>query len=210
MMLTKPCKKCLTQKPLSDFHNHPKTTDRKTTECKSCASARLKIRYQNNGDEIRKRVSARRIANREEVNANLREYYRENADALKAQKKERYKKNPKRYQAETRRVKLFSEYGLTIEQYDLMVIKQAGRCAICAGPPVHNKRLTVDHSHSNGTVRGLLCSECNSGLGFFKDSIIILERALKYLQRDRTNQRGSLQDTIKAFLRADKIRKKAA
>jgi hypothetical protein len=209
-MLTKLCKKCKVQKPLSDFHNHPSTSDRKTIECKTCASARLKIRYQINGEEIRKRVSARRVANRETTNAKLREYYKENADTLKAQKKERYRKNPKRYQAETRRVKLFSGYGLTLEQYDLMVVKQAGRCAICAGPPVHNKRLTVDHDHSDGTVRGLLCSECNSGLGFFKDSVLILERALKYIQRDRTNQRGSLESVIKALLRADKTRKKAA
>jgi hypothetical protein len=126
-----------------------------------------------------------KIANRDAVNANQRRYYRENSDTLKAKKKIRYSENPLKFQKRTRAAKLKFEYGLTAGKYDMMVMLQAGRCAICAGPPVNHKRLVVDHCHVSGTVRGLLCHNCNVALGLFKDNAVIVERALKYLQRPR-------------------------
>jgi superfamily II DNA helicase RecQ len=94
-----------------------------------------------------------------------------------------YKKrrsHPK-YDAIRRKHKL-KTYGLTVEQYKEMFDKQLGKCAICR---VHQielpKELSVDHSHVTGKVRGLLCSNCNFGLGYFKDSIERLQEAVTYL-----------------------------
>jgi Recombination endonuclease VII len=56
-------------------------------------------------------------------------------------------------------------YGLTVEQWDQMLIEQAGRCAICNEPM---KSPHVDHSHTTGAVRGLLCLRCNTMLGHFE------------------------------------------
>ena len=57
--------------------------------------------------------------------------------------------------------------------------KQLGQisCQICGG----KQRLSIDHDHKTGLVRGLLCSPCNAGLGFFKDNIKTMENAIKYL-----------------------------
>ena len=79
--------------------------------------------------------------------------------------------------------KLESQYGITVEQYNQMLENQNYCCAICGTEPV-NRRLSVDHDHITGQVRGLLCPKCNMGLGCFRDEIPRLERASQYLHSD--------------------------
>jgi Recombination endonuclease VII len=69
-------------------------------------------------------------------------------------------------------------YNLTLEDYDLMYSRQNGLCAVCLQ---FFKVLYVDHSHDTEEIRGLLCRNCNLGLGFLKDSIDILQQAIEYL-----------------------------
>ena len=74
-------------------------------------------------------------------------------------------------------LKLKSNYGLTIDQYEQMVVAQDGRCRIC-----HKEtKLHVDHDHSTGLVRALLCNGCNRGLGYFNENIEALKNAAAYL-----------------------------
>ena len=82
--------------------------------------------------------------------------------------------------------RLETAYGITIEQYEQMVIEHAGQCAICGGigfELVKGQKLllVIDHDHSTGAVRGLLCHNCNRGLGLFQDSSKNLEYAVRYL-----------------------------
>lgn len=73
--------------------------------------------------------------------------------------------------------------GCTPEQYDELYIKQKGCCAICGKhASEQSKALSADHCHTTQKVRGLLCMSCNTGLGFFKDSIYLLQEAQKYLE----------------------------
>lgn len=69
-------------------------------------------------------------------------------------------------------------YGVTPQKYKSMLLFQEGKCAICGDS---QKRLCVDHDHYTKKVRSLLCHRCNVLLGFAKDSVGILERAVKYL-----------------------------
>lgn len=71
-------------------------------------------------------------------------------------------------------------YGITLAQYNEMLIAQDGRCAICGAVTA---RLLVDHCHTTGKVRGLLCGPCNTGLGLFRDSVGALTKAVQYLKR---------------------------
>jgi len=81
--------------------------------------------------------------------------------------------------------------GCTSEQYQKLVELQNGKCAICGTVEGHRSRygkrckLSVDHDHTNGIVRGLLCNNCNRGLGRFKDSVSHLEAAVRYLKREQ-------------------------
>ena len=78
--------------------------------------------------------------------------------------------------------RLQREYGITNKDYEVMVENQNGFCAICKTKP--KTLLCVDHNHKTGEVRGLLCNDCNSGIGFLKDNISILESAIEYLRKE--------------------------
>lgn len=81
---------------------------------------------------------------------------------------------------------LMRNYGIDLRRYELMLKAQKDKCAICRGVGFrmaehHKMMLVVDHCHETGTVRGLLCHNCNRGLGLFKDSAQALRRAQSYL-----------------------------
>lgn len=96
-----------------------------------------------------------------------------------AQSPEKRRAAPEKRAAYARKAK----YGITNAEYQALAIKQQGLCAICGGPPTKKRlSLAVDHCHSTGIIRGLLCDLCNRGLGQFKDSIELLEKALRYLR----------------------------
>lgn len=75
---------------------------------------------------------------------------------------------------------LQNRYGITLQQYTTLLEKQGGLCAICGKEDLI--RLCVDHDHKTGIVRGLLCGNCNQGLGKFKDSLELLIQAIDYLE----------------------------
>jgi hypothetical protein len=93
-----------------------------------------------------------------------------------------------------RESRLKQEYGLTNEGYDAILKSQFGLCAICGKEQADKRghRLHVDHCHKTGQVRGLLCSNCNQGIGKFQDKIEFLESAVQYLRRYKQDETTSL------------------
>jgi Autographiviridae endonuclease VII len=75
------------------------------------------------------------------------------------------------------------KYGMTIEDYEVMLKKQGGRCALCRRK-AGKRRLAVDHCHRTNRVRGLLCAPCNMGIGCFGDDPDLLGRVIAYLTYD--------------------------
>jgi transcription elongation factor Elf1 len=76
-------------------------------------------------------------------------------------------------------------FGIKQEDYEQMLLKQNHKCLIC-GKKHENKRyerLYVDHDHETGKIRGLLCSDCNVGLGKFKDDKNLLQNAINYVNK---------------------------
>lgn len=90
------------------------------------------------------------------------------------------------------RSKTLSLYKITKEQYDRLHEESNGLCAICnqPQPPGRFKRLCVDHDHETMKIRGLLCTNCNTGLGKFKDSFVLLESAADYVKKDLYKERS--------------------
>ena len=78
----------------------------------------------------------------------------------------------------TSRLKL--SHSFTIKDYNHLFLKQGGVCAICK--KTENKRLSIDHDHETGIVRGLLCSNCNLGIGKLFDNVEYLQSAILYLK----------------------------
>lgn len=88
-------------------------------------------------------------------------------------------RNRERLKKQMRAGHLRRRYGLTVEQYNEMVITQHGVCWIC----YIKKPLFIDHNHTSGRVRGLLCDECNKGLGHFRENKDHLLAAIHYLEK---------------------------
>ncbi len=74
---------------------------------------------------------------------------------------------------------LGKKYGLTVEQRDLMAVRQGHACAICGEP----KPLCVDHNHTTGVVRDLLCRMCNLMLGYIEARPHLITSCQKYLEK---------------------------
>jgi len=83
-----------------------------------------------------------------------------------------------------KRNNLMAKFRLSLEDYNKMFDDQKGCCAICE---THQSKLSrslaVDHSHTDGHIRALLCQQCNTALGKFKDSVDMLEKAVGYLEK---------------------------
>ena len=82
--------------------------------------------------------------------------------------------------------KLRITYRMTVEEYEALLLQQDGRCAICRKLETSKfkntiKRLSVDHCHETGQVRGLLCQRCNFAIGQFEDDWLLLDNAIEYL-----------------------------
>jgi len=99
---------------------------------------------------------------------------------LIAANKARREANPAKVIAADRRKRLRHRYGINPEDYDAMVARQDGLCAVCRRRPI--TRLCVDHSHDTRMLRSLLCRGCNAGLGHFEDNPDFLRAGADYVE----------------------------
>jgi hypothetical protein len=94
--------------------------------------------------------------------------------------------NPGRTVSQKRKLSL-ARYGLTPDEYNAMLDRQGGVCAVCGAAArrahARDMRLVVDHHHETGQVRGLLCHRCNRAIGLLADDPVLMRRAIGYLLR---------------------------
>jgi hypothetical protein len=125
------------------------------------------------------RAKAYREANSESVRLQKAVWYYRNQAQLAERQRAAYAENPEKYKL--RRIQ--SVYGMSALQFQALWAKQEGLCAICIGALQPGKKCHIDHCHKTGAVRGLLCSNCNTGLGHFRDDASRLLSALDYLRK---------------------------
>ena len=159
-VMEKACPMCLVNKAFCEFD-----TD---TRCKSglfpiCTTCRISVENAKN-EKIRQREAAKR-----ERRAAIDSYWVTRRSIVQESS------------TEATRRRTMKKYGLTLEDFDLMLIDQEYKCAICFCSVERNP--VLDHCHSTGRVRGILCRSCNSLLGFAKDDISILLSAMDYLSK---------------------------
>ncbi len=153
---------------------------------------------------LKQSVDKYRAKNRSKINMYNLEWYHKNKTKISKRRKENYalksnstrklrelkraevklwrsRQTPERLYAIDRRAQLKRNYGITVEQYEQMFKHQRGCCAICKKKPKKGRMLCVDHNHSTGVVRGLLCDLCNTFLGRINESQKCIKNILKYL-----------------------------
>jgi hypothetical protein len=105
------------------------------------------------------------------------------------EKRRRYQRNYRiNNQRSVHNTVLKKFYGISVDEYEAMLKAQDGVCRICGSDKTSvdpntkkYRRMSVDHCHATGKVRGLLCCDCNRGLGYFKDNPVLLHAAIDYL-----------------------------
>lgn len=142
----KTCNKCGKTKDSEEFFRDAGISDGRSTICKEC-------KYAN--------VSKWREKNRDQYNATMRAYNKQNYGRLRLQR-----------------------YKLTEAEYSKMLHDQKGLCAMCSSPPPAGKKLVIDHEHKTGKVRGLLCYGCNRILHVF-DTEEKLKAAYAFLKKSK-------------------------
>jgi|WetSurMetagenome_2_1015567.scaffolds.fasta_scaffold15368_6 hypothetical protein len=108
-------------------------------------------------------------------------YYQQNKEHVKEYMRQYHARNRAKRNLRMREVMLKRRYNLTQNDYLNLIKNQMGRCAICSGVFSNKNRPEVDHCHLTGKVRGILCTFCNSMLGYAKDRIDVLQKATVYL-----------------------------
>ena len=99
--------------------------------------------------------------------------------------------NKDRFREVARNKTIRHKYGIEPDEYDKMLKSQSGVCAICGTDNPNGSRsrstyllnLAIDHCHKTGRIRGLLCNNCNRGIGLLGDDVIVLRRAIEYLTK---------------------------
>jgi hypothetical protein len=135
--------------------------------------------YAANGEKMKARMRTYRETHRQQIKERRGAYCQANRAAINerarvARQARKQNNDPSLWNADLKRL-----YGISVAEYDALLAKQGGVCAICRQ---HSKRrLCVDHCHLTGTVRGLLCDRCNLGLGYLKEDQASLVAALAYL-----------------------------
>lgn len=181
--MTKTCSACSTSKPLDAFFTDSRYVHGVKNQCKDCTRrfrVARKDRHRSQtgvAPEMQRCVmcgkskppqSFGRLATRLEGIDNRCKACRSDADR---------KRRLSSKWSSTRKSTLWSFYGMTVADYDRMLIDQSGRCAICEEPM---KYPHIDHSHETGGVRALLCAFCNTRLDGL-ESAWFMEKATRYL-----------------------------
>jgi hypothetical protein len=132
--------------------------------------------FENNQSRNGKWARENAVQNRK----NAKKWNRANRKRYNSNKSRSAKNNPEA----TKNAQLRIKFNINLEQYNKIFYLQNHKCAICKDECLTGRQLAVDHDHKTGKVRGLLCMECNIGLGKFKDSTDRLMKAIKYIVKN--------------------------
>lgn len=186
------CRDCGAWKPLEEFCANSKRPDGRGSYCKACFNVRSQASYaKRTREKLGRDVQARRVVPDGQrycpdcgETKPLADFPRSRNDTggrgryCKPCHNARGTETKKRLYGGSREYHLRRRYGVGQAEFDEMLAEQGGVCAICgADDPKH-----VDHDHRTGWVRGILCFNCNGGLGQFRDSPEFLAGAITYLK----------------------------
>jgi len=160
--MKKICSTCKTEKEITEFGKDKYQKDGYNYSCKLC------------------------------INTKYNAWARENKDKVQANNLKRKPSRDAYYNSEAgtksyRRSHLKRMYGMTLEEYNIMLENQNGVCKICklSETCYRNNFLAVDHCHVTNKIRGLLCSNCNRGIGLLKENIETLNNMIEYIKNHK-------------------------
>lgn len=149
--------------------------------------------YKNNKAKILEKQNVYRVENNDRFKERDKNYRQKEENKIKAKEysasyREQNKEKIKAQKLESREYqrirRLKKVYNLSVEEYDSLIEQQGNKCKVCEVSFEENW-INIDHCHSTGKIRGLLCVCCNLALGGAKDDINILNKLINYLEESR-------------------------
>jgi len=128
--------------------------------------------------EYNRQNSAKRVQSNREHGQNKRYYQRHRSAELRRHRQYNQLESTKEIR---RKAYLKRQYNITVEDHNLLLKTQNGRCAICRRGPSDGVVLHVDHDHTTSNIRGILCGSCNRLIGIAGESVVRLQAATNYL-----------------------------
>lgn len=200
---TKCCRRCGVLKPISHFPRNAANLDGHGSYCKACSNDRQRIAAQatppRTARGVQRRLAAvglRRCRLCGEAKS-LTEFHAVVAGHTRRQSvckpcaSTRHKQYVVDMQSQLRGARVRKLYGLAAEDVDQLIVAQQNRCLICGRGFTRSRPADVDHCHSTGSVRGVICNPCNTGLGNFRDDPSLLRAARVYLLHYATRPAAS-------------------
>jgi hypothetical protein len=147
--------------------------------CKLCNLVKEKSKFQPQGYQCRECRTLNEQKRRQENTSPLTEEQRQ---SRRNSAKEWREKNLEKSKFYARRTHIMRKFGLSMDEYNQMLKEQNGVCAICESVCATGNALAVDHNHSTGKIRKLLCKNCNTAIGLLKEDVVVIAKAIEYLK----------------------------
>lgn len=195
MNISKICSKCSTEKDLTEFYSTPQGRLGVQADCKECRRKSVRAyRKTARGREVRKKWE-QSPSSKEKMKKYQKEYrmrpdvqnrtkeYRRRPDVREKCRRslDRIKSLPE-WKDRRHKYELKARYNMSLADYERLVQQQQSKCAICEQTLSKHRYFNVDHCHKTKVIRGLLCPDCNRGIGLFKDNPSCLRKAASYLE----------------------------
>ena len=185
--IIKACTRCGLELPLERFSTDRSRADGLSKWCKKCVSENSRKHYQANREKTLARQAAQRAADPEHFSEISRASQAKNRERHNAYNRQRYQAKRVEILAKNRWIHMARKFGITPDSFAAILNGQGGVCAICGR--ADEVRWSVDHDHSccpgkvtcGKCIRGILCHQCNAGIGFLRDDPNLCERAASYL-----------------------------
>ena len=189
----KQCTQCKEWKSRDLFNKRSAKADGLQSECRACHTERCRKYRKENPKKIEESLRKSREKHRDKINEKARAYAQQNRQKIREccrksrlNNLEQYRERERAYyhanKNKIREKTLKAKYGIALSQYNMILAMQEFKCACCeTEDPGGNGSFNVDHDHNTGQIRGLLCQNCNAGIGQLGDTIEGILNAVRYL-----------------------------
>jgi DNA-directed RNA polymerase subunit RPC12/RpoP len=160
------CPKCKTKKTSDYFFKSDKYKDGLSSYCKECSKDYTMEYYRIHKSKIQERVKINAFLNKKKIKKQRKDYRLKHIEEIKTKKQKEY---------------YFKKYGITIQEKEAMLKKCSYKCKVCK-KKVDLQSGKIDHNHTTGAIRGILCNSCNNRIiGVLESSL--LEKGFEYLRK---------------------------
>ncbi len=199
ILTTKRCSECREEKSLEEFHKWTRARDGHRAQCKTCRKIDRRKKFQPLLRSKEEYLHLHTLESCEDPGTKVCVVCKTMKSLEKFSPNSGYRKGVfsrckacervrgvERYSPDARRKRALAQYGLDEDLYSGLLETQGGKCAICGSLEGRSGLdLFVDHDHDTGAIRGLLCGNCNTGIGMLGDDPDRLETATAYLRKHK-------------------------